>query len=107
MLGGRGQSGRYQQGSELVAVEAGGAGLVVQSRSADMGRRRPLQETLLLGLAREPRHGTEDVGLALHRSGPRLATIGPMVAVELHLGGEVGDRDVSRVHLDRQSPPFE
>ena len=55
-LGGFEAARRHEHGTDLVAVKAGGVGLVVQPRSAHVSRRRDGDETLLLGVAIETRH---------------------------------------------------
>src|SRR5438309_5006860 len=59
----RGQAGGDEQRAELVAVKTGGMRLVIQPRAPDMDRRRVLDHTFLLGIAKEagdraqaPRH---------------------------------------------------
>ena len=51
MVPGRGQTSGDEQRAELVAVKAGGVRLVVKTRTADMDRRRVVDETFLFGIA--------------------------------------------------------
>jgi hypothetical protein len=53
------QPGGDQQGTDLVAVQAGGAGLVVQSGSTHMRRRRHRDLALLFGVAVEAGHSAQ------------------------------------------------
>ena len=55
----RGQPSSHEEGADLVAIQAGGMRLVVQSGPADMGRRRPLEQALLFGVAVETRDRAE------------------------------------------------
>ena len=56
VLARRGQPGSDEEGADLVAVQAGGVRLVVQARPANMGRRRPLEQAFLFGVAVEAGH---------------------------------------------------
>jgi hypothetical protein len=56
VLARRGQSRGDEQRTDLVAVQTGGVGLVVEARAPNMSRGRPLQQAFLLGVAVEARH---------------------------------------------------
>lgn len=69
----RAESGLDHQGAVLVAVEAEGAGLVVDLRAADVGGRVALDQGLLLAAAaaadrggEAPRHGGAHLVVLLH-----------------------------------------
>ena len=58
----RGQAGGDQDGAELVAVEVGDVGLVVDPRSADVHRRGVLDDAFLFGVAVEPDDRAQPAG---------------------------------------------
>ena len=62
MLTRRAEPGSDQQRAELVAVQRGGVGLIVQPRTADMGGRRMIQELFFDGVLVEPRDGGQPAG---------------------------------------------
>ena len=70
MLGRRAEPGRDQQGAELVAVQAGGMGLIVRARPPDVGGRRVLEEVFLDGVLVEPGDSAQPPGDG--GSGPAL-----------------------------------
>ena len=57
-----GEPGGDEQGADLVAVQAGGVGLVVQSGSPYMGRRRDRDQAFLFGVAVETGNGAQPAG---------------------------------------------
>jgi hypothetical protein len=57
VISGAGQPGGDQQGTDFVAVQAGGVGLVVQAGSAHMSRRRHRDQAFLFGVPVEAGHG--------------------------------------------------
>jgi len=62
VLGGRAQAGGDEQGAELVAVQGGGVGLVVQPRPADVHGGRMIEELFLDGVLVEPGDGAQPPG---------------------------------------------
>ena len=62
MLGGRAEPGGDEERSDLVAVQADGVGLVVDPGSADMYRRRVVDQALFFGVAVEAGHGAQPSG---------------------------------------------
>jgi hypothetical protein len=54
-----GQPGGHQHGADLVAIETGGVGLVVQAGSTHMRRRRDRDQAFLFGVAVEAGHGAK------------------------------------------------
>ena len=54
MLGGRAEPGRDEKRADLVAVQGGGVGLVVQPRPADVRGGRVVEELFLEGVLAEP-----------------------------------------------------
>ena len=56
------EPGSDQDGAELVAVEVGDVGLVVDPRPANVDRRRMLDDALLLGVAVEPDDRAQPAG---------------------------------------------
>jgi hypothetical protein len=57
MLTRRAEPGGHQQRAELVAIQGGGMGLIVQPRTADMGGRGVIQELFFDGVLVEPGDG--------------------------------------------------
>jgi hypothetical protein len=57
VIAGGGQSGGDQHGADLVAVQAGGVGLVVQPGSPHVRGRGHRDQALLFGVPVEARHG--------------------------------------------------
>jgi hypothetical protein len=57
-----GQPGGHQHGADLVAIEAGGVGLVVEAGSTHVRRRGDRDEAFLFGVAVEADHGAEPAG---------------------------------------------
>jgi len=82
----RRQAGGDQDGAELVAVEVGDMGLVVDAWPADVHRRGMLDDTLLLGVPAEPDDRAQP---ASHR--------GPGPAAILEVAGEAFDVNASHV----------
>ena len=62
MLGGRAEPGGDQQRAELVAVQPGGVGLVVQPGPADVHGRGMVEEFFLDGVPVEPGDGAQPAG---------------------------------------------
>src|ERR671910_2776391 len=85
MVPGACQPGVDQNGAYLVAVQAGGVGLVVQAGSTYMRRRRDRDQTLLFGVAVEAGHGAQAAG-----------DRGPGSAQGLEVAGETLDVGASR-----------
>jgi hypothetical protein len=80
-----GQPSGDQQGTDLVAVQAGGMGFVVQAGSPHMGRRRDRNQVFLFGVAVEAGHGAQPAG-----------DRGPRPAQGLEVAGEVLDVNATR-----------
>jgi hypothetical protein len=59
VIPGAAQAGGDQHAADLIAVQAGGMGLVIQARSPHMSRRRGGDETFLFGVAVEAGHGAQ------------------------------------------------
>ena len=57
MLGGRAEPGGDQERAELVAVQGGGVGLVIQPGTADVRGGRVVEEFFLDGVLVEPGNG--------------------------------------------------
>ena len=62
VLGGLAQARGDQQGTEFVAVQAGGVRLVVQAGTADVGRRGMIEQVFLDGVPVEPGDGAQAAG---------------------------------------------
>ena len=82
MLSGRRQPSGDQERSHLVAVQAGGVGFVVEARPADVGRRRPLEQAFLFGIAVEPGHRAQPAG----DRGPSASAILEVASEALDVG---------------------
>lgn len=92
VVAGAGESGRDQHRADLVAVQSGRVGLVVQTRPADMHRRGDCDEAFFFGVAVERRDGAQP-------SGDRGASL----ALGLEVAAEAFDVGAARTE-DRQMP---
>ena len=90
VLPGRRQSGGDQERADLIAVKAGGVGLVVEARPAHVGRRGPFEQPLLLHVAVEAGHGAQATGDGRPRPSPGLEVAGEALDVRT-AGGEQAD----------------
>ena len=81
MLGRRCKAGCDEQRADLVAVQSGGVGLIVESRSANMRARRPLKQALLLGVPVEARHRAQAARHRRSGSPTRLEVAGEALDV--------------------------
>ena len=62
MLSRRAEPGSNQQRAELVTIQGGGMGLIVQPRTADMGGRGVIQELFFDGVLVEPGDSGQPAG---------------------------------------------
>ena len=85
VIPGAAQPGGDQHGADLVAVQAGGVGLVVQAGTPDVRRRRDADQTFLFGVAVEARHRAQPA-----RDG------GPGPAEGLEVAGKAFDVNTAR-----------
>jgi hypothetical protein len=76
MLTRRAEPGSDQQRAELVAIQGGGMGLIVQPRPADVGGRRVIQELFFDGVPVEPGDGGQSAGDGGMGSSPGLQLAG-------------------------------
>jgi hypothetical protein len=72
----RPEPGGNQQRAELIAVQGGGMGLIVQPRTADMGGRGMIQELFFDGVLVEPRNGGQPAGDGGARTSPGFQLAG-------------------------------
>jgi len=90
------EAGGYEEGADLVAVEAGGVGLVVEAGPTDMNGRGSVEEAVLFGVAVEPGHR----GQASGDGGPGPAELFEVAGEAL----DVSSADIEQAQLAALAP---